>query len=52
MSVKVGVNRAMCDSVLSTKEGDRKKKRCRKKRRMRGDVGGLGQEQGRRFMAS
>lgn len=42
VSVKVGVNRATCDSVLSTEEGDRKKKRCRKKRGMRGDIGGVG----------
>lgn len=41
------------ESVLSAsrKERDRKK-RCRKKRRMRVDIGGLGQEQGGRFMAS
>lgn len=44
-----------CESILSTKEEARKKrgekKRCRKKRQMRGAVGGLGQEQARRFMA-
>lgn len=52
--VEVGVKRATCESVLSTKEKARKKKkkeRCRKKRQMRGAVGGLGQEQARRFMA-